>query len=280
IFAPLILLISRLLQGFSAGGEFGSSSSLLVESASPLRRAFAGSWQQVSAGLGVLLAAVIALVLTSSLNDEAMSSWGWRAAFVIGGLLGLVALWIRLGMEETKSFQKVQAEGRITRNPLTEVLWKHPLSSLRVIGMSLAGVLIYYVWITYMPGYASSAIGNVTLQTALTANTISLTYFLILLPFVAILADKIGRKPIMITFAGGFVLFSYPAFRLLEGGGFWTLFLVEIIGMTLLAGYASLIATVMAEQFPAEVRTTGIAFPYAISVAVFGGTAPYITTWL
>lgn len=280
IFAPLILLISRLVQGFSAGGEFGSSSSLLVESASPLRRAFAGSWQQVSAGLGVLLAAVIALVLTSSLNDEAMSSWGWRAAFVIGGLLGLVALWIRLGMEETESFQKVQAEGRISRNPLTMVLRKHPLSSLRVIGMSLAGVLIYYVWITYMPGYASNAIGNVTLQTALTANTISLTYFLILLPFVAILADKIGRKPIMITFAGGFVLFSYPAFQLLEGGGFWTLFLVEIIGMTLLAGYASLIATVMAEQFPAEVRTTGIAFPYAMSVAVFGGTAPYITTWL
>lgn len=280
IFAPLILLIARLVQGFSAGGEFGSSSSLLVESASPLRRAFAGSWQQVSAGLGVLLAAVIALVLTSSLNDEAMSSWGWRAAFVIGGVLGLVALWIRLGMEETESFQKVQAEGRISRNPLTEVLRKHPLSSLRVIGMSLAGVLIYYVWITYMPGYASSAIGNVTLQTALTANTISLTYFLILLPFVAILADKIGRRPIMITFAGGFVLISYPAFRLLEGGGFWTLLFVEIIGMTLLAGYASLIATVMAEQFPAEVRTTGIAFPYAISVAVFGGTAPYITTWL
>jgi MFS transporter, MHS family, alpha-ketoglutarate permease len=89
----------------------------------------------------------------------------------------------------------------------------------------------------------------------------------------------VGRKPVMLTFAIGFLLFSYPAFQLLEGG-FWSLFLVEIVGLTLLAGYAGLIATVMAEQFPAEVRTTGIGFPYAVSVAVFGGTAPYVTTWL
>ncbi|MDV7245271.1 MULTISPECIES: MFS transporter [Rhodococcus] len=278
--APIILLLARLVQGFSAGGEFGSSSSLLVESATGMRRAFAGSWQQVSAGLGVLIAAVLSLILTSTLDAETMSTWGWRAAFIGGGLLGLVGLWLRIGLDETDSFRAVQAEGRVARNPLTEVFRKHPREALRVIGMAAAGVLIYYIWINYMPGYVSAAIKTMDLQTALVANTIALAYFLCLLPFVGILADRVGRKPVMITFAGGFVVFAYPAFFLLGTGGFWTLFAVEMIGVTLLAGYAGLIATVMAEQFPAEVRTTGIGFPYAIAVAVFGGTAPYVTTWL
>lgn len=278
--APIILLLARLVQGFSAGGEFGSSSSLLVESATGMRRAFAGSWQQVSAGLGVLIAAVLSLILTSTLDAETMSTWGWRAAFIGGGLLGLVGLWLRIGLDETDSFRAVQAEGRVARNPLTEVFRKHPREALRVIGMAAAGVLIYYIWINYMPGYVSAAIKTMDLQTALVANTIALAYFLCLLPFVGILADRVGRKPVMLTFAGGFVVFAYPAFALLGTGGFWTLFAVEMIGVTLLAGYAGLIATVMAEQFPAEVRTTGIGFPYAIAVAVFGGTAPYVTTWL
>ena len=278
--APIVLLLARLVQGFSAGGEFGSSSALLVESATGMRRAFAGSWQQVSAGLGVLIAAVLALILTSTLDPEVMSAWGWRAAFIAGGLLGLVGLWLRIGLEETDSFRNAQADGRIPRNPMTEMLRKHPGAAFRVIGMAAAGVLIYYIWINYMPGYVSAALGTMSLQTALLANTIALAYFLCLLPFAGIIADRVGRKPVMLTFAIGFLLFAYPAFRMLETGGFWTLLAVEIVGVTLLAGYAGLIATVMAEQFPAEVRTTGIGFPYAIAVALFGGTAPYITTWL
>ncbi|KAF0960401.1 MFS transporter [Rhodococcus sp. T7] len=278
--APIVLLLARLVQGFSAGGEFGSSSALLVESATGMRRAFAGSWQQVSAGLGVLIAAVLALILTSTLDPEVMSAWGWRAAFIAGGLLGLVGLWLRIGLEETDGFRNAQADGRIPRNPMTEMLRKHPGAAFRVIGMAAAGVLIYYIWINYMPGYVSAALGTMSLQTALLANTIALAYFLCLLPFAGIIADRVGRKPVMLTFAIGFLLFAYPAFRMLETGGFWTLLAVEIVGVTLLAGYAGLIATVMAEQFPAEVRTTGIGFPYAIAVALFGGTAPYITTWL
>jgi MFS transporter, MHS family, alpha-ketoglutarate permease len=277
--APIILVLARLVQGFSAGGEFGSSS-LLVESAHGLRRGFAGSWQQVSAGLGVLIAALMALLLTSSLSAEDMAGWGWRAAFAFGGLLGVVGLWLRVGLKETESFRAAESDGRIVRNPMTLILRRYPREAFRVIGMAAAGVLIYYIWINYMPGYVSAALGTMPLSTALIANTIALAYFLCLLPFVGILADRIGRKPVMLTFAGGFVIFSYPAFTLLATGGFWTLFAVEMIGVSLLAGYAGLIATVMAEQFPAEVRTTGIGFPYAIAVALFGGTAPYITTWL
>jgi MHS family alpha-ketoglutarate permease-like MFS transporter len=280
IAAPIILLLARLVQGLSAGGEFGSSSALLVESATGIRRAFAGSWQQVSAGLGVLIAALAALILTSALEPAAMSAWGWRAAFIGGGLLGLVGLWLRIRLDETESFRKAESEGRIRRNPLADVLRNHPKAGLRVVGMSAAGVLIYYIWINYMPGYVSVALGTMPLHTALIANTVALAYFLCLLPFVGMIADRIGRRPVLLAFAVGFLLFAYPAFRLLQTGGFWTLFMIEIVGVTLLAGYAGTIATVMAEQFPAQVRTTGIGFPYAVSVALFGGTAPYVTTWL
>jgi MFS transporter, MHS family, alpha-ketoglutarate permease len=280
IAAPLVLLLARLVQGFSAGGEFGSSSSFLVESAAPQRRAFAGSWQQVSVGAGVLIASLMGWVLTSTLSEADMQSWGWRIAFGIGGLLGLVGLWLRVSVEETESFRNADAQGRTRgRNPVIGMLVEHPRAALRVVGITIAGTLTYYVWISYMPGYAHTATG-IPLSEALLANTIAVAYFLCLLPFVALLSDRYGRKPTLLAFAVGFVVIAYPAFRLLELGGFWPLLVVELVGVTFLAGYSANCAVVMAEQFPAEVRSTGIGLPYALAVAVFGGTAPYITTWM
>ena len=280
IAAPLVLLLARLVQGFSAGGEFGSSSSFLVESAAPRRRAFAGSWQQVSVGAGVLIASLMGWVLTSTLSEADMQSWGWRIAFGIGGLLGLVGLWLRVSVEETESFRNADAEGRTRqRNPLIGMLVEHPRAAWRVVGITIAGTLTYYVWISYMPGYAHTATG-IPLSDALLANTIAVAYFLCLLPFVALLSDRFGRKPTLLAFAAGFVVIAYPAFRLIELGGFWPLLVVELVGVTFLAGYSANCAVVMAEQFPAEVRSTGIGLPYALAVAVFGGTAPYLTTWM
>jgi MHS family alpha-ketoglutarate permease-like MFS transporter len=280
IAAPLVLLGARLVQGFSAGGEFGSSSSFLVESAAPRRRAFAGSWQQVSVGAGALIASFMGFVLTSVLSDAAMESWGWRIAFAVGGLLGLVGLWLRVSVEETESFRRVESEGRNRgRNPIVGMLTDHPRAALRVVLITIAGTLTYYVWVSYMPGYAHAATG-IPLSDALLANTIGLAYFLCLLPFVGLLSDRVGRKPTLLAFAIGFAVLAYPAFRLLELGGFWPLLVVELVGLTFLAGYSANCAVVMAEQFPAEVRSTGIGLPYALAVAVFGGTAPYVTTWM
>jgi MHS family alpha-ketoglutarate permease-like MFS transporter len=278
--APIVLLLARLVQGFSAGGEFGASSSFLVESAAPRRRAFAGSWQQVSVGAGALIASLMGYVLTSTLSEAAMSAWGWRIAFGVGGLLGLVGLWLRVSVAETESFTRAADDGRVRRrNPIAAAVVDHPRAALRVVGITIAGTLIYYVWLSYMPGYAHAATG-IALSEALLANTIAIAYFLVLLPFVALLSDRFGRKPTLLGFAGGFLVLSYPLFALLQVGGFGTLLIVELIGMTLLAGYSANCAVVMAEQFPAEVRSTGIGLPYALAVAVFGGTAPYITTWL
>ena len=276
--APLILLLARLVQGFSAGGEFGTSSAFLVESAARGRRAFAGSWQQVSVGAGTLIASGMGTVLTSVLGDGALETWGWRIAFAIGGLLGLIGLWLRLSVPETEAFSDARSQGRTRTNPLRAMLVDHPRAALRAVGITLAGTLIYYIWVSYMPSYAHVTAG-IPLNQALLANTISLVVFLALLPFGGLLSDRLGRKPTMIAFAGGFVLLAWPLFQLV-GDNFWALLATELVGMLLIVGYSANCAVVMAEQFPAEVRTTGIGLPYALAVALFGGTAPYVTTWM
>lgn len=281
IFAPLILVVARLVQGLAAGGEFGSSSAFLVESAAPERRAFAGSWQQVSVGAGVLIASGIGAFITTALPEEAVDSWGWRAAFIVAASLGFVGLWLRSGVDETDSFQKAETrkeESGDRRNAFVRMIVEHPAATLRVFGITIAGTLLYYMWVSYMPTYAAVTTG-LPLNQALFANLIAMVIFLALLPFAGILSDKIGRKPTMAAFAGGFLIFAWPAFMMLDGS-FWMLLLVEIIGVILLLGYSANCAVIMAEQFPPEVRATGIGLPYALAVAVFGGTAPYITTWM
>lgn len=280
VVAPAVLLIARLVQGFSAGGEFGTSSAFLIESASPGRRAFIGSWQQVSVGAGTLIASLMGTLLTSTLSDGALSAWGWRAAFAVGGLLGLVGLWLRTAVEETDAFTELaeSRDGDARPTPLRDMVTRHPRAALRVIGITIAGTLLYYIWVSYMPGYAHSAEG-VPLNRAFLANTLAIVAFLLMLPFGGMLSDRFGRKPTMTAFAAGFLVLSWPLFQLV-GNGFWSLLVVELVGMFFLVGYSANCAVVMAEQFPAEVRTTGIGLPYALAVAVFGGTAPYVTTWM
>ncbi|WP_190812586.1 MFS transporter [Saccharopolyspora pogona] len=278
LFASVILLVARLVQGFSAGGEFGSSAAFLVESTTPGRRAFAGSWQQVSVGGGTLIASLLGTVLTSTLSDDALHSWGWRLAFVVGGLLGLIGLWLRVSVEDTESFTAMSAAGERKANPLKTMFREHPGAALRVVGITVAGTLTYYIWITYLPTYVHISTG-IPLNLALLSQTLCLVVFVVLLPFVGMLSDRIGRKPTMSAFAVGFVVLAWPLLQLLDGS-FGMLVAVQLTGMLLILGYSANCAVIMAEQFPPEVRATGIALPYALAVALFGGTAPYVTTWL
>ncbi|MFJ4296233.1 MFS transporter [Curtobacterium sp. NPDC089689] len=284
IIAPALLVLARMVQGFAAGGEFGSSSAFLVESAAPTRRAFAGSWQQVSVGGGVLIASGIGALITGALPEDAVDSWGWRLAFVLAASLGFVGLWLRRSVEDTESFQVAadrnaanQAAGD-HKSSFFRMFKEHPAAVARVFGITIAGTLLYYMWVSYMPTYAAVTTG-IPLSEALLANVIAMIVFLVLLPFAGILSDRIGRKPTMAAFAGGFLIFAWPAFQII-GGGFWSLLLVELVGIVLLLGYSANCAVIMAEQFPPEVRASGIGVPYAIAVALFGGTAPYVTTWM
>lgn len=279
IVAPAVLLVARLVQGFSNGGEFGASSAFLVEMAPPGRRAFFGSWQQVTVSASHLVVAGLGTALAFALPDEAMRSWGWRVAFAFGAVLGLAGFWLRTSVGESSMFETRIAETANTRaRPLIDMLTHHRGAALRVVGITIAGTMTYYIWISYMPAYAHVASG-LSLASALLANTIAVAVFTCLLPLGGMLSDRIGRRITLMVFAGGFAVIAWPALHLIRND-FWSFLGIELVGVLLLVGYSANCAAVMAEQFPTEVRTVGIALPYALATAIFGGTAPYIVTWL
>jgi MHS family alpha-ketoglutarate permease-like MFS transporter len=269
-------VLARLIQGFAAGGEFGSASTFLIESSAPSRRGFAGSWQHFAVNAGVLVAALIGAILTSMIDHAGMAKWGWRVAFTIAGLLGFVALWVRLAVAETDAFRKSAATHQRTRHPFLEIVREHPRAALRVIGIAMAGNLCIYLWLVLFPTLAHLRTG-LPLHDAFNASVISIVVSLIAIPFIGRLSDRIGRKPVLLVFAGGSALFAWPALHFLSND-FWSATAIVTIGMLLSSGFAATCATVMAEQFPARVRATGVALPYAVSAALFGGTLPYIVT--
>jgi MHS family alpha-ketoglutarate permease-like MFS transporter len=278
VLSPVVLLVARLVQAFSAGGEWPSSVSYILENAAPGRRAFAGSFQQVSTAGGILLASLFALAVTTLLDDRQLHSFGWRIAFAAAAVLGLVVLWLRVRTEETRHFHDAAATTAGHR-PVRTLFAGHKLSLLRVVGITVPGTIIYYLWITAMPGYVAVTTG-LDLDQALLANSLSVVAFMLLLPLGGLLSDRFGRRPTFLFFLVGFALYAWPAYRLLDGAGFWTLALVEFVGVVLLVGNSANVAALYAELFPTRVRTTGTGLPYATTVALFGGTAPYFTTWL
>ncbi len=276
--APVILVIARLMQGFSAGGEFGSASAFLIESAPADRRAFAGSWQWIAINTGTMASFVLAYVLSSFGTAESLSDWGWRAGFVTAGILGLIALWIRQSVNETEIFKRQVADRSTRRHPMHEVLFKFPRDSMRVIGIAMAGNLLNYVWMVNYPNYVHLTT-DMPIRDALLAGIIAVTVSLVMIPFVGVLADRIGRRPVLLAFAVGSALFAWPSLGLLHKGiSFAEVVALQTTALVIMTGFAAASAVTMAEQFPAAVRVTGIALPYALSVTLFGGTSPYIIT--
>ena len=272
--APAVLIIGRLLQGFSTGGEFGTSASFLVEWAKPGRRAFAGSFQQVSVVLGILCASLCATVLTRVLDEGAMAEWGWRLPFALGAVIGLIGLYMRRRLSEPDAFRRLAETGQRERAPLGAMAAGHKRGAWFVFGISIAGSVITYMWLTYMPTYAVLVAGANKADAQL-ANTLALAFFVVLLPFAALLSDRFGRRPTMLVYAAAFVVLPFPLLSVL-GSSFGSVLLVSLVGMAFLSLNHSNLATVFAEMFPPQVRTIGIALPYAISNAIFGGTAPSV----
>lgn len=279
VLAPAILVVARLSQGFSAGGEFGGSSAFLVEYARPGHRGLIGSLQQVSVGLGTLIASAVASLVLHNLAPAALNSWGWRIPFWIGAAFGFFGLYLRVRVKETPVFRQLGQQKKISRSPFGDMFRKHPRDFWRVFGITIAGTLTYYIFILFLPTFTSQTT-HLSLANATLANTIALIIFVACIPLSGWLSDKVGRRPVLLAFALGFIVLSYPLFLWLHSGTFLVFLLVEIISMVLITGYSGTTATVMAEQFTADVRNTGISVPYALAVAIFGGTAPLVTTWL
>lgn len=277
IWAPVALLTARLLQGLSVGGEYGVSATYLSEMASKNRRGFYSSFQYVTLVGGQLTALGIQLILQNLLlTDAQLHAWGWRIPFMIGAVLALVALYLRKSLEETDAFEA--QKGKHGKGTIRELL-RHPKAVLTVIGMTLGGTLAFYTYTNYMQKFLVNTVHLSKIQST-AMSFVSLLIFTLIQPLFGALSDKIGRKPLLISFG---VLGTFLTVPLLSGlsssTSLTTAFFLMMAGLLIVSGYTSINAIVKAELFPAKIRALGVGLPYALTVAIFGGTAEYIALW-
>ncbi|MGV9377273.1 MFS transporter [Nonomuraea sp. NPDC003707] len=278
LLAPVLLTLARLIQGLSVGGEFAAATTFLVESAPTGRRGLFSSFQYVSTTIGQLLALGLSALLAANLDKADLSSFGWRIPFIVGAVLSLVGLWIRKGADETSAVAEEIQRGEVKRPKLFEFLVGYPKEAATIVGITVAGTVAYYTWTTFLPTYAQITVGFDVAE-SLEIGTISLLFFMVLQPLLGMLSDRIGRKPMLITFGAAFVILPVPLLSML-GNSFGSLLTVQLIGMLFLGCFTSISAAVNSELFPTRVRAAGAGFPYSLTVALFGGTAPLIGTAL
>lgn len=275
IWAPVLILVARLIQGFSAGGEFGSATAFLAEQ-NPAQRGFYGSWQFASQGITTILATGFGATLAASLSTAQMDSWGWRVPFIFGLLIGPIAWYIRTRLDETMEFKAVTA----SQSPLREALSSRPRHLLVGLGLVVLTTVGTYTISLYMPTYAVRRLG-LPASDAYLAALLTGAIQLVLVPMAGALSDRIGRFPIAFASAVALLIVIYPLFTwLLDAPTIATLLVVQAVGGVLMAGYLGAIPALLAELFPTRLRTTGLSISYAFGVAIFGGGAPYLNTWL
>jgi MHS family alpha-ketoglutarate permease-like MFS transporter len=279
IIAPLVLLFARLLQGLSVGGEYGVSATYLSEMASKNRRGFYSSFQYVTLIGGQLFALGIQLILQKILSDAELHAWGWRIPFVIGAILSLVALYMRSILYETKAFEALKNRSDERKGTIRELL-KHPKALLLVVGLTLGGTLAFYTYTTYMQKFLVYTV-NLSKAESTLISFISMLIFALIQPLFGALSDRIGRRPLLISFGVLGSICTVPLLTALSHTtSQYTAFFLLLSGLFIVSGYTSINAVVKAELFPAEVRALGVGLPYALTVAIFGGTAEYVALYL
>ncbi|AGP30405.1 MFS transporter [Corynebacterium terpenotabidum] len=285
--APVLLLTFRLIQGFSAAGEYAGASTLLTELAPTGKRGLVAAVVPASTASGLLLGSLMAALLTGVLDDAAMESWGWRIPFLIAAPLGLVGLVIRRSLDESAAFTDAVAQaaraneeagpGKAHR-PLREV-FREP----RALGIAFAAAVLnaigFYVILSYMPTYLSEELGQDDTDAFIAASVALFAYIFSVL-LTGWMSDRIGRRKIMLTASFAFVVAAVPGFLLLDGAGLALVIVIQIIMGMVLALNDGVLPAFLAEQFSTGVRLTGFAVTFNTANAVFGGTAPMIATLL
>jgi MFS transporter, MHS family, proline/betaine transporter len=276
---PILLVVARLIQGLSAGGEWGGSTAYIVEYASEGRRGFIGSWQQFSVGAGFLLGSLSGTVLSFTLSPEALTSWGWRVPFLLGLAVGGIGAYLRWRVADTPKYTEIEEHRALAQAPLLEAFRQYPRETLTAFGITLHNTVAYYISLVYMTGYLIN-IGGIPQPTAQLIGTICLAIFIVLIPFAGMLSDQIGRRPLLMISCVGFALLGYPFFLLGSSGHAGLAFLAQLLMVALLSLYAGCCPAAYAELFPTRVRYTALSISYNVAVAIFGGFAPFIATWL
>ena len=278
IAAPALLVIARMMQGVSVGGEYGASATYLSEMAGARHRGFWSSFQYVTLIMGQLLALAVLLVLQRTMSVPDLEAWGWRIPFVIGALCALVAVRLRRGMVETTAFESARVRSDSNQSAM-RMLLAHPRAVATVVGLTAGGTVAFYTFTTYAQKFLVNTSGFSKADATL-ISAASLAIFMCVQPLVGAISDRVGRRPVLMTFGVVGTLGTLPLLTALSGArSFGTALLLLTIALLVVSGYTSINAVVKAELFPTNVRALGVAFPYAIAVSVFGGTAEYLALW-
>ncbi|WP_242614112.1 MFS transporter [Actinomadura roseirufa] len=273
----LVLLAARLLQGLSVGGEYAAGATYLTEAAPPGRRGLASSFQYVSMTAGQLAGLGLQIVLQRTMSEEALTSYGWRVPFAVGAAGAAVIFYLRRRLLETSAYEEQDGHAG-GRGTLRELL-AHRRQAVLVIALTMGGTIAYYTYTTYLTKYLSNTAG-LPKSTASLVSFCALTAFMLLQPLAGALSDRIGRRPPLIAFGIGATVGTVPLMTALGSvTGFGGALVPALAGLVIVTGYTSINAVVKAEMFPTRVRALGVALPYAIANAVFGGTAEYVALW-
>ncbi|PLX03390.1 MAG: MFS transporter [Marinilabiliales bacterium] len=278
-YSALLLVILRLLQGLSVGGEFTGSISFLVERAPKNKRGFFGSWSTFGVFGGMLLGSALASIVTALLSKTQLHDFGWRIPFLFGAVIGVVGLYLRKGMGDDEHFEKMKKLAPAEKTPLAEFWANHKMKALKIMLLSWGfGVSVYLIFI-FLPSYLHT-FHNVKLSDALSAHTISIVVLMLLIPLFGILTDKFGRKKVLFISLVGFVVFTYPLFGLMFENTYLAILASMLAFSVFEAMFQAVMPALMTETFPASVRYTGLSVSYNFSLALFGGTTPLVCTWL
>ncbi len=287
VLAPALLLAARLVQGLSVGGEYGASATYLSEMAGARRRGFWSSFQYVTLIAGQLLALGVVLALQRALSPEALAAWGWRVPFAVGAVAAFAVRALRGTLDETDAFAAAGAPGAAggaaapAASPFAAVraLRAHPRAVATVVGLTAGGTVMFYTFTAYAQKYLVNTAGLAAAD-ATRASALSLALFAALQPLVGLASDRVGRRPVLIAFGVLGTALTVPLLGALgRARGVPEAAALLTAALVVTSGYTAVNAVVKAELFPTEVRAMGVGFPYAVTVALFGGTAEYLALW-
>jgi len=277
--APLLLLLLRCMQGFSAGGEYGGGAVYLAEFASEARRGLTVTFMVWSGVLGFLIGSVTVTLLQALLPADAMESYGWRIPFLLAGPLGVVGLYIRLRLDDTPQFAELSKAQQVAKSPLREAVCTAWRPILQVIGLMIIFNIGYYVVFTFLPTYFIKTLHFTKTNAFVSITLASLVALVLILPLAA-LSDRIGRKPMLLAGSLAFAILGYPLFLLLNSGSLAAAIAAHCALAVIEAVYVSAAVAAGVELFATRVRYSGFSIGYNVCVAAFGGTTPYVVTWL
>jgi MHS family proline/betaine transporter-like MFS transporter len=280
IWAPVLLVLCRLVQGFSTGGEWGGAAAFLVEYAPPGRRGYVGSLQQFSVGVALIAATLSAAVLNSVLDKQAMLDWGWRLPFIFGFVLAPIGLYLRTRVLETPAFDHTVSQHQLSATPVRDSFTIYLRPVLAAFGVAIVGTVGNYTFNIFMPSFATGQL-HLSPSTAYYSTAFAAVVLTVFTPLTGILSDRVGRKPVMLVSAIGYVVLGYPLFLVaVTLHNAMGLVIAQSVAALLLAMYAGPLCAILSELFPTRVRFTALSIGYSLAVTIFGGFAPFIATFL